>query len=393
MTKKIEPKQRGWWKFDRYEIADGYIRPAAGAHLETYDPWEQHRKSGIDSSIRPPYEALLELLQVLGVDYTRHRWDVAEQAPAPGGRVYYRRRAGIAYGPFREGRFSFETTIDSEIQMWREVEGTSPAVARRGEAILDWCHRYGLLGILPHISLSANLYPRRVRRDRWETTSYRRANSRWISIEISHQSHRSDHNMSDDLGANVLICGEQQFPDAAPEIRELDIEDSWGCFFPAVPKRNRTRYQYPIPLSDDFWRNYAEPVPTFIRYALTLQQAVEPLSAKSQLTQVIPAEDALAFANALLSPVSREVVLGADNRLEHSWVYPSLISSLAAMALEDLALGAMIRSCAGCNKPFVTSAYQSLYCSQNCAWRDRKRKARAMKVTERVKPDGKTTRK
>ncbi len=31
------------YRFNRYEIAGGYIRPAPGAVLEEYAPWEAHR--------------------------------------------------------------------------------------------------------------------------------------------------------------------------------------------------------------------------------------------------------------------------------------------------------------------------------------------------------------
>ena len=50
-----------WWRFDRYEIKDGVIRPAAGACLEWYDPWLAYRQVKYQKGAAPPYEDLLQL--------------------------------------------------------------------------------------------------------------------------------------------------------------------------------------------------------------------------------------------------------------------------------------------------------------------------------------------
>ena len=34
-----------WWRFDRYEFRDGYIRPAADAECTLYEPWDLYRAS------------------------------------------------------------------------------------------------------------------------------------------------------------------------------------------------------------------------------------------------------------------------------------------------------------------------------------------------------------
>ena len=71
MTKKrdmhpgTDPHTQTWWRFSRYELRDGYIRPAPDAKLEEYAPWDQHR-SGRDARMRkeqPPYQELVDVLR------------------------------------------------------------------------------------------------------------------------------------------------------------------------------------------------------------------------------------------------------------------------------------------------------------------------------------------
>jgi hypothetical protein len=385
MTRRIEQEQLGWWRFDRYEIKDGYIRPADGAHLVFYDPWAQQRRSKIDSSVPPPYQELLEMLKRLGVDYSHHRWDSAEIFAVGQRKMRLNLRAGVAHAPLREGSLSWETSIESEFDTWRRHPLSIARRDRDNNAILAWCNQFGLLGVLPHTALEVTLYPRRRGRGLFEHTVYTRLNGWWVPSSVGYDTRFHDARqkqitrVADFDESHALFCGEEQFNDdsGSARIEEQELDRTWGWFFPEVPRRARNRYQYPMPLSAEFWQEYAEPVPTFIRYALLFQQAIQPLSPSSELSEIIPTDFAVALANGLLAPASKQVTLSETRQLKHKWVYPSLLSALAAMAIEDLALGASIRDCLGCGKPFVSTAYQALYCSPNCAWRDRKRKARA----------------
>src|SRR6266540_6845331 len=95
-----------WWRFDRYELRDDYIRPAAGARLEEYDPWLPHNLlRGGEPDGEAPYAslpALLEALEVMPAGYG------ASQQP---------------YALTTQGR----------------------------ERLLAWCGQHGLLGMLPHV--------------------------------------------------------------------------------------------------------------------------------------------------------------------------------------------------------------------------------------------------
>ena len=87
----LKPLAGQWWKFTRYELKDGYIRPAPDATLSAYDPWSE---------------------------------------PPPGADTAY---ASLANLVPRERDASDNGTV-------------SPHTAA---AVLAWCQQYGLLGVLP----------------------------------------------------------------------------------------------------------------------------------------------------------------------------------------------------------------------------------------------------
>src|ERR1700687_2656608 len=100
-----------WWKFDRYELSGGMIRPARGAKLSRYDPWDdQDPAAPLQQDRVPAYRSLLDIVNRL-----RYL-----ESPSPQNRF---------------GRLH----------------------PRSEEELLDWCSRYGLLGLLPHDAVSITL--------------------------------------------------------------------------------------------------------------------------------------------------------------------------------------------------------------------------------------------
>jgi hypothetical protein len=76
MAEAFDPYRFLWWRFNKYEFKDSYIRPAPGASLEMYDPWQAYRDSwdyDPDSATPfaqkrrqgPPYLSLLALTEEL----------------------------------------------------------------------------------------------------------------------------------------------------------------------------------------------------------------------------------------------------------------------------------------------------------------------------------------
>ena len=70
----------GWWRFDRYTVANGWIAPAPGARLERYDPWEAYRASRERNEGSTPYQTLFTLLQKLNFDKERRLKPEGERA-------------------------------------------------------------------------------------------------------------------------------------------------------------------------------------------------------------------------------------------------------------------------------------------------------------------------
>jgi hypothetical protein len=80
---------------------------------------------------------------------------------------------------------------------------------------------------------------------------------------------------------------------------------------------------------------------------------------------------------ALLEPTASSLSYGEDGQVREEWVCPSLLSSFARMALQDIRAGLRILRCACCGSPFVTDKYQARYCSERCGWKQRKRRRRS----------------
>ena len=96
-----------WWRADKYELRNGSIRPAAGARLQEYEPWQEYSVTGATGEDeKAPYETLVALLS----DF-----------------------------PTQAGR---------------------PVPTAQSQRLLDWCGQYGLLGILPHRAQEVILAPR-----------------------------------------------------------------------------------------------------------------------------------------------------------------------------------------------------------------------------------------
>src|ERR1035438_9429280 len=89
-----------WFRFDRYEIKGGYIRPAPGAKLSQYEPWRTFGAPKGKIGIKQPYEPLLALAKLLDPD-------------------------------------------PSDVGSVRAAENAD-------HLILEWCSQNGLLGILLH---------------------------------------------------------------------------------------------------------------------------------------------------------------------------------------------------------------------------------------------------
>jgi hypothetical protein len=352
-----------WWRFNRYEIRNSSIRPVKNARLERYDPWELHRISSWDTGTSPPYQSLIALLLSLGAffDDVRHTWRLVK-------------------GPDNGSSLCLA-------DHW-------PGPSERDE-ILDWCNRFGLLGILPHSALTIGLPVRRghhVPRGLYFRRCRVRLNGKWINeieafytkIGATHPDALKDLKLMEEddpvLGRFVRkTCPEYKTPTAVfsqetpgfsgeipmPRVRPTFFPDSKGL---------QDQFECPLPLTPDFWKIYSEPVGWFLQHAIAFVAAVEPIAAHRSSASPAAMEW-------LLAPVGVSLSLSADGSIQEQWVCPSLLASFARMALQDVSAGKRLLRCECCGDPFVTlTGHQKHYCSKSCGWRHRKRRALKRKL-------------
>ncbi len=184
----MTPKGTSWWRFSGYEVRNGFICPAPEATLRTYDPWASYWKEGTTVHT-PPYVELAEVIRQIPAD---ERLPTADEEP--------------------------EALV---------------------KAILAWCRKFGLLGLLPHSVSVASLDPYIVRRF---PTGWEKSYEPW--------------NLEDE--PKQFTIGQEEFG-GPPWLG--DVNSSWWKFFPEVasddPQESATlRREFQmdsrsVPLSDE----------------------------------------------------------------------------------------------------------------------------------------------
>lgn len=351
-----------WWRFDRYEVRDGYIRPAPRAKLQRYDPWEAYQAGKAPGRKRrkqaPPYQSLLDILQ--------------------------------------KGSF-FPLEPESE------------------KNLLQWCSAHGLLGIVPHEALMVTLWPC------WEPiqgiatddpmllpTAYRyvRTNAGWIATHIQMSLGERGYKKDKEPKREGELVSEEDIPKSLPprgvifqsvgkaELKQELLGYTWARFFPDVSPAQRETFRYPVPLSEAFWHLYAEPLDAFVNAAVTLRNALYGLAHVKPLAEASTEENSWVLRgekilHALLAPVTPALELLDDGKFRQRWVSTSLLASYAMMAFLDLVEERPLR-CEVCGKLFVSGAYQARYCSPTCrhtaqkrAYRERRKREIQAKIERR----------
>lgn len=341
-----------WWRFDRYEIRQGVLRPAQGAKLESYDPWAaftEARSGWGGTGGKAPYELLLDLV-----------WSI---------RLLPTAKAGPP-------------------QLEPESE----------QALLNWCATHGLLGLLPHEAEVAYPAPRwgAVREFellgvpfvmtrmiyQWGATGWRIGmDARWRTKTRALEKAPKQENalvprslVPESWGVPSVLC--RRIGDAS--WATLPIEDAWGPFFPDVPEADRRDYDYPLPLLDLFWFDYAEPLSAFLKTATLFAETLQNLDAELRAgEQELEAESRREVADqalfSFLGGVQPAFAPGTGGTRMRAFHAKSLLASLAMMAYLDLTSGKRILRCDEDRRPFVSGAYQARYCSDRCRNRALKR--------------------
>jgi hypothetical protein len=358
MTKPFDIYAGKWWRYDRYEIRDGFIQPAKGAVLIPYDPWEKYRMASVSAPTAegnlpkrrtqtPPYVSLLKLLDDVKL------------------------KIGTKDNPYL-------LTPESE------------------SFIADWCSENGLLGLLPHQTHSITLSTQ------WqdkpptfpfhtEQEQYIRTAQGWKSVLTGWSSYceteqevpcPSDEDL---LGVGIKPKVLLQRSIINDELIEEPLSQTWGKFFPDIPNEKQESYKYPLPLTSEWWSVYGEPVDAFLNAARVFRDALEAL--KTDVSNLGDDEMALEFdiglqgINTLISAVGMSVHFQSEaNEYRQRLSAPSLLASFATMASIDLTLGNKnLLRCETCQQYFVSQSYQAKYCTQTCQGTAAKRRQRDKK--------------
>ena len=322
-----------WWRWTKYELRDGYLRPAPGARLHIYDPWKLwlqtrpvgRRSDQTDHEGGTPYRALLEMLNKL--EYQRDADGSPEFKPAQ-----------------LDGLFGVLTPASEQ-------------------ALLAWCAKYGLLGLLPHRVLQVILPS-----EAGYQLQYDRIPIGWQTGENG--------------GGNPFRPIQQPRAVTQPlrgvGIAVEPLTTTWERFFPGVPLSERHEFAYPEPLTDAFWKIYAEPLDDFLSGARALAEVLSSVKAQG-IPKLRVAQDALrggwqTVISSLVAAAGLAAPFGKNGRPGLNWIGNSLLASLALMLLEDLSKGRALQC--PCGQLFVSHAYQARYCSRRCRWRFEQRRFR-----------------
>lgn len=338
---------RVWPRFSRYMIAGGYLRPAAGARLSWYDPWEDFlavRRSSASAEVA--FDSLLRLL-----DRARVKMPSADEIARVGRRhVSPSKEDG---GLLRPALVTY--AIDEP-------------------AVLAWVAEHGLLGLLHHRLEAAHSYDRGVLSS---FVSWSRG--AWHRIE-----NKVDPGIRDALRSMARDRGELNEsyailrPLAAPgaEVRLSDA--AWAAYFPTLPKADLG--SVPDMLADgSAWPHYAESIDDFIGAAVSLRTLLASLREPKRAG--FAAGSGLLFLEELLHPVRRTLRVGAGGVLEPTWASPSLIGNIGAMIFDDLTRQGRVAECARCGRPRISR--RALYCSEACKKAAEMARYRARRKTKR----------
>lgn len=367
-----------WWRFSRYELRDDFLRPAPGATLQSYVPWDLHQESRQSEKRghQSPYQELAALLDEFhgALNYS------AEFVPTP-------------------------QAVDT---------------------LLDWCRRYGLLGLLlqqsemvffPPMSVWAcgDPDPAAESEPTWVLTHYTREPGAWhVHTEFCSPSYAkwNDHAFDDpDPTCLPTFRPSKKTPACPvpedwpkPHVLTRDLQNLWwqphqplaeGWFssFPGISDQTQPT---PLPLTPEFWSAYAEPLDSFLSAAVMLRSAMEWYVNKPEGGVRLrgPAPDVPtrrkfpALEYHIYPPDAfKRMLLGVAPTVEttkkgKNWTHrqvllaPSLLGMFAAMFLTDLTEGREVRTCVVCSKVFVSGAHAAKYCSVTCRSRITKRRLR-----------------
>jgi hypothetical protein len=323
------------------------IRPKADATLDLYDPWKADRDA--PSEEERPYKQLLRLAQ----------------------RV-------------------------------REKGGARLKMAQRERQQLEsWVRKNGLLGILPHETLTftniAHWHESPIEREFDE--SKRRGLRRLTPYQL--EPHRlanewmvAYHRAGDDYPLRSAppggVVAEELLDDRARpatvtfrrwpegELKTQRLGRRFVTFFAGGSSFAVEQREYSSPRTTAFWRGYGEPVGMLLHYAWHLANCISAFAVWPPVEDWQQRNAALALIdlNDAASQSSLVGHFGEDWTMTLDWSGVSLLACYAALILQDLAGGQRALRCPVCGGVFLSSAHQARFCSSTCRYTFHKREQR-----------------
>jgi hypothetical protein len=330
-----------WWKFDRYEISNGVIRPAATAKLSSWDPWSRFNNVlGHYRTVRTLWGELAELDRNLSQD------PVASGTPS------------------------------------KENE----------KKILAWCNECGLLGLLPIRALSIELPPQYISSDimvpplqgiagvrRALRTRYLPIAGHWLSqIKPTLEPSTKPTARSARPGMSIFWDWNEL------EVRVEETAHAIRSYYPEQIPVDRL----PCPFSGEFWPLYQEPVQEWAKAVASFVESMELVSDHAKELREkgkLENENAARALWRLKMLAAREIASFSfgPRLLEEDASSASLLSALARMFLLDIQAGRRLFHCNSCQRIFVTNELKSKYCQVSCRFVEQGRRQRAHKREEK----------
>jgi len=325
-----------WWRFDGYEIRDGYMKPSQGARLIKYD------------ALAAGQEPLDELFKLIGAVVVRNE------------------------GPWNEGLV------------------LSPLPRKMLAGLLDWCSRWGLLGLAVHrFDILEGPWERYSKwsRNEWHRDIFARSGCRWDST-------------TDEAPPGTLPSAPRVFErysagrkEGLPNRWRL-ADEAWLRYFPGLSLENACGL---CPAAtEEWWRAYSEPIDEIIDAAAALDWAMRRVRLTMHPEAETPrplrdldgqnVEDDRPLANQagwqefsdLLAPVSFDLVATGEG-LRRTVRSPSLLGYLVELATRALMGGARVIACKTCGAVVLRTDSRALYCSEACRHRFERRRQRERK--------------
>jgi hypothetical protein len=310
-----------WWRFERYEIRGEHICPAPRAKLIRYDPWEKyHQARAGRRGLRAPHEDLIRVAETL---------------------TFRRQGEALVYAPAAESE----------------------------ERILSWCNEYGMLGILPQELVALTLQPRS---QDFPKVGQAMVQHRYFRDSGGWRTSTRDHSKRfkvrfDEPGALIASRtggGELRYQQEGLDGLEL------SAFFPSLSSDDRASFLYPEPLSEQFWKLYAEPTGRIMSAALGFRTIADDFELKGD------AHLGRRDLNELVRNVHPRLVRLLDGRFRKRWAGLTLLASLGMMLIEDLSQDWTVRKCEACELSFMAESVREVYCSTRCRNTQQKRRKR-----------------